>query len=440
MHTDRRQRGNQCLVGRRLLVPSLATLMIAACSSSEATSPSGARGGSSTATDGGGSSTTSPGTTTPGTTALDGGLGAPELTGQDPASNGGTITFTSIGKAGSYPSRHDPAAGGCNAFNTSTCCLATKTIASDALTPWDEDLILTLRGPMLVKQLAVYQPATGSTGPWNLVSSWDERATAQGLAFAGNDTETKGFDGTVGTECLVNVSTDEVFPCGAGSSPYCPPQKDGAQQRNGWAGSKMFVMLAKMPHAGDVTNPCSKTSTGNWYDAPWVGLSVGELVRAGSFVSCQCYAQDQSKGYLADGCGQFNVFETVNDNNSSKNLDVFSTDMIGYAGYVGEGPCGPKCDASKLGAAVDLIDKSKDTEAAAGATSTPTKGPGAAFRRPEEGYRYFFIMLDVASRTVQLAIVHPSKIPTSLATLLPAMPATLDATTIDSVRNLRLPN
>ena len=110
---------------------------------------------------------------------------------------------------------------------------------------------------------------------------------------------------------------------------------------------------------------------------------VGELVRAGSFVQCQCYAKDQAKGYLADGCGQFNVFEVVNDNNAYKNLDVFSTNMIGYGGYVGEGPCGPKCNAATLGQEVDLIAKSTNTEATAGATSTPTKGPGAAFRRPE---------------------------------------------------------
>ena len=33
--------------------------------------------------------------------------------------------------------------------------------------------------------------------------------------------------------------------------------------------------------------------------------------------------------------GQFNVFEVVNDNNQYKNLGVFSTNMFGYAGYVG---------------------------------------------------------------------------------------------------------
>jgi hypothetical protein len=194
-----------------------------------------------------------------------------------------------------------------------------------------------------------------------------------------------------------------------------------------------------MPHAPSVPGACSNTTTGGWYDASWIGLSVGELVRGGAFSSCQCYAKDPSKGYLADGCGQFNVFEVVNDNNSSKNLDVFSTDMIDYAGYVGEGPCGAKCDAASLGAAVDLIDKTTDTEAASGAVSTPTQGPRAAFRRPESGYRYFLILLDVPSRTVQLALVHPASVPPSIGTLLPALPQSVAGATVDAVRALRLP-
>lgn len=359
----------------------------------------------------------------------------------DPASNGGTITFQSIGASGWFPSRRDPATGPCNAYQTSTCCLARNEVTSDALTPWDEDLILTLRGPMKVSQLAVYQPIAGNGGPWSLVSSWDARTASapRGMAFDGDKTQTTGFQGTLGTECLVNVSTNRDFACGPGSSPYCP-LSPGKQAHLGWAGSKLFVMLATMPHASTVGSPCSKDMTGNWYDAPWLGLSVGELVRAGSFVSCQCYAKDSAKGYLADGCGQFNVFEVVNDNNFYKNLDVFSTDMIDYAGYVGEGPCGPKCDVSTLAPGVDLIDKANDTEAAAGAVSSPMRGPGAAFRRPVVGYRYFVVLLDVATRTVQLALVHPDRIPAAIASLLPGLPASIDTASIDAVRALRLPN
>lgn len=363
---------------------------------------------------------------------IDGGVGAPDLGDNDAPSNGGSITFEQVGAAGWFPSRHDPAAGGCDAYQSDTCCLQKKNITSDALTPWDDDLILTLRGPMVVKQMAVYQPPAAG-GAWNLVSAWDSKG-AQGLAFD------KDFDGDVGTECLVNVSTNQAFPCGAGSSPYCPGPD---AQYLGWAGSKLFVVLAKMPHAGDVPGRCSKDDTGNWFDAPWMGLSVGELVRAGSFVSCQCYAKDQTKGYLADGCGQFNVFEVVNDNNSYKNLDVFSTNMIGYGGYVGEGPCGPKCDVSKVTADTDLIDKSNDTAATAGGISsingTNRSGPGVALRRPENGYRYFFVLLDVASRTVQMALVHPGKIPTALSPIVPALPASVPADAIGALRDIRLP-
>lgn len=357
-------------------------------------------------------------------------FGAGEL---DEPSHGGTITFQQIGKAGAYPSIRDPASGDCDAFHSDTCCLATRTITGDQLTPWDEDLILTLRGPMVVKQMAVYQPASDG---WALVSSWDDQA-AHGLAFSGNNTETAGFPGTVGTECLVNVSTDHPFGCGAGSSPYCQAGKQN--QHAGWSGSKLFVVLARMPHAGDVPGRCSTNDTGNWFDAPWMGLSIGELVRAGSFSSCQCYAQDPAKGYLGDGCGQFNVFEVVNDNNASKNLDVFSTNFIGYGGYVGQGPCGGACNVSALAPAVDLIDKARSTEAAAGAVATPSGGPSAALRRPAQGYRYFVILLDVASRTVQLAIVHPGAIPSALDALLPALPATVPQSAIDRALALRLP-
>lgn len=406
----------------------LLLLAFAACSKK---SDGSAGGGGGSAGGGSGGGSISP-IDSGGAPPLDGGL-------TDSPSNGGTITFQDIGAAGWFPSRRDPAVGPCDAQNTSSCCLAKYEVTSDKLTPWDEDLIMTLRGPMNVKQLVTYQPGSDPS-QWQLVSEWDARSptSPQGIAFDGNSTETKGFGGTVGTECLVNVSTSKPFGCGSGSSPFCPTS--GTPQYYGWSGSKLMIVLAEMAHADAVGSPCSTTTTGNWYDAPWIGLSVGELVRAGSFVSCQCYAKDPTKGYLADGCGQFNVFEVVNDNNSYKNLDVFSTNMIGYAGYVGEGPCGSQCQVANLGAGVDLINKSTSTEAAAGAVANPTKGPGAAFRRPESGYRYFVMLLDVDTRTVQLGMIHPGNIPTAAATLLPNLPATIARSDIDALLALRLPH
>jgi hypothetical protein len=324
--------------------------------------------------------------------------------------------------------------------------LATNTITSDALTPWDEDLIMTLRAPMEVKQLVAYQPDPTTPSKWDLVSSWDSRSpqTPKGLAFS-----VAGFTGSVtpGASALINVSTDKVYPCGPGGAvPYCPPAGAGKSKYYGWAGSKLFVVLAKMPHL-------TGTNTGGWWDAPWIGLSVGELERAVSFGTCNCY----SKPYAADGgpgnsasangCGQFNVFEVVNDANSFTNLDVYSTDLVDYCGYDGQGPCGPKCNAAVVGPAVDLIDKKTGTtEALVGGIETQgvnckgSTGPTAAFRRQANGYRYMIILLDVASRTVQLGLVHPQSIPASIADLLPNLPPQLPQTTIDNVLALRLPH
>lgn len=357
----------------------------------------------------------------------------------DPPSHGGTITFTDIGAAGWYPSRRDPAIGPCDAYQSGECCLARQDVEGDALTPWDQDLAMTLRGPMQVKQIAVYQPGEGAGDPWSLVSGWDERAPDEphGIAFVGNGSES-GFPGSIGTECLVDVTTATPFPCGAGSEPYCP---EGDARHWGWAGTKLIVVLARMPHvdAQSVGTPCSDDNAGNWWDAPWIGLSLGELQRAGAFSSCQCYAKNPDEWWLGDGCGQFNVFEVVNDNNAYRNLDVFSTNFFGYAGYVGEGPCGEQCDVATLAGEVDLIDKANDVEAAMGAVASPGQGPGAAFRRPAAGYRYFVMLLDAPSRHVQLAIVHPQAIPDAIAPLLPDLPGALTPANVGALLDLRLP-
>ncbi|HEY4186570.1 MAG TPA: hypothetical protein VGP07_15950 [Polyangia bacterium] len=374
---------------------------------------------------------------TGGTPGAGGALGAIAGLQVGPPSDGATITFTGIGAAGWMPSRRDPASGTCDAYSSGTCCMAKLDITDDQMTPWDQDLIMTLRGPMLVAQLAVYQPSAAD-GAWTQTARWSAAAKA-GIAFDGQATSAGNFAGTVGSQCLVNVSTDRAFPCGAGSSPYCT----GSGKYYGWAGSKLFVVLASMPHAGTDALPaaqsCSTDTSNGWYDAPWLGISHGELIRAGAFQSCQCY--DKTPGSLkGDGCGQINAFEVVNDNNSSRNLDLFSTNFFGYQGYIGEGPCGTACDVTALDPAVDLVNKKTSQEAAAGALSSPGAGPGAAFRRPAAGYRYFIVLMNASARTVQMAMVHPANVPTGIAAFLPALPASVPQTTIDALMQLRLPH
>jgi hypothetical protein len=362
----------------------------------------------------------------------------------DAPSNGASITFQSIGAPGWYPSRRDPASNQCDAIKTATCCMTKHELTNNQLSPWNEELIVTLRGPMLVKQFVAYSLDSGS-GQWNAVSVWDSRTKTapQGVAFDGNETESKGFSGGIGTECLVDVSSSNVYPCGTGTNPFCPKPAGTTQKHYGWDGPKLFILLAAMPHVGSPllsqAKACSTGTSGNWYDAPWIGFSHGELIRSGKFGDCHCYAKDPKNWALADGCGQFNAFEVVNDNNAYKNLDVFSTNLFAYHGYVGEGPCGSKCNVSALGADVDLIDKTTSTAALSGATASPSKGPGAAFRRPAAGYRYFVMLFDVATRTIQLATVHPQRIPPAAAAVLPKLPRTLAPSSVTSLVNMRLP-
>src|SRR5262249_24046012 len=145
-------------------------------------------------------------------------------------------------------SRRDPARGSCDAYQKDSCCMARREITSDQLTPWDEELILTLRGPLALKQLAVYQPAGDD---WQPVSAWDARApgAARGTSFRSG--AKSDFSGSVGSECLVDVASATAFACGNGSSPFCPTSAN--LQRVGWAGAKLFVLLASMPHAGQAS-------------------------------------------------------------------------------------------------------------------------------------------------------------------------------------------
>jgi hypothetical protein len=361
----------------------------------------------------------------------------------DAPSDGGTLTFQNLGKAGAYPSRRDPVSGTCDRYSEGTCCMTEKVVTSDKLTPWDEELIVTLRGPIQIKQFVVYTPAAGNEQRWDVVSAWDSRTPAQasGIAFDGDATKGAEFAGTVGSECIADVMTDQVFPCGPNSVPYCPA--GGGPKNYGWGGSKLFVLTARMPMMGgpklDAATACGTGTSNNWYNAPWIGISLGELVREGKFSDCNCYGKTPPEWYAGDGCGQINAFEVVNDNNDFQNFDVFSSNVFAYYGNVGEGPCGKSCNLSGVGPA-DLIDKATSMPAAKGGVTTfGGSAAHVAFRRPTEGYRYVLALFDVNSRQMQLAIIHPGKVPASVAGLLPTLPRSVSRATIDSLLALRLP-
>ena len=358
-----------------------------------------------------------------------GGLGA--FTGIDfgAVSDGGTVTFQNIGAIGQYPSVCAPTGN--------TCCKQPLKFPTDKLTPWDQELIMTLRGPLDIKQFATYQPTTeGQPSAWKRVSSWDVRTptASKGVMFTPDDGATPTFKGPIGSVCLVQASTDKLFGCGTGSNPYCSPTT--RHKYAGWAGSKMFVVLASAPHVGSggitAAQSCQPASN-TWTDAPWFGLSVGELIRAGAFSGCNCY--EGTKGDNGKGCGQINALEVINDGNNFKNLDVWVSSFFSYGGIFG-GQCGG-CNATAMPANVDLLNG--PMAAVKGAVGSQNMGAGH-LRRNAAGFRYFVFLLDVTSRTVQYAMIHPQNVPTALSGLLPNLPDSVPQTTIDGVIGLRLPN
>jgi len=324
----------------------------------------------------------------------------------------------------------------CDAVDTGSCCMTQHSYSSSELAPWDEDLIMQLRGPILVERYAVYQPS--DSGDWTRNAVWDKGgAIAQsGLVFGADGIEGSGFDGSVGSTCVVDVMKDTTVPCGSGSVPYC----EGEDRHDGFRGSKLFVVLAKTPRMGtpeaDAISHCAG-SDDNWYDAPWIGLTHGELVRSGKFGGCHCYAKNPEQWWLGDGCGQFNVFEVINDNNQYTNLDVFSTNIFGPE-YIGGGPCSG-CSFSGLPDSVELVSKSNNSAATTGETTEPGRAPGYAIRRPTEGYRYFIVLLDTPSRTIQTGIIHPDSIPADIGSLLPGLPENVSSSSVSTLRDLRLP-
>jgi hypothetical protein len=148
---------------------------------------------------------------------------------------------------------------------------------------------------------------------------------------------------------------------------------------------------------------------------------------------------------VGDGCGQINVFEVVAEASGAKwgNRDVISTGIRSYqVGSLGGAVCGIEgCGIEKFPADADLLDANSLTAMSAGAVIDAdhrNSAAGPVWRRAQDD-RYYLFLLDEASRTVQVAIIHPQNIPEAAKGILPALPNTVPRSVIEGFLNLRLP-
>lgn len=373
---------------------------------------------------------------------LDGGVGA-YPTDPSPPTRGGTMTFTNVGAKGWWPRRLDrePGDPACNVKDGTdtwggTCCLAEQHTESTTLAPFDQEMTLILKA-MNVKQLAVYQP--GPQGPWSLVSSWDRRSQlGQNLMLTRDQAIDASFTGEFHHDDCVNyLAQSAELECGDGRDYFCP--NDPGVKQLGWSGSKLFVVLASTTFDDATVASCSGSGTPN--PGPWMALVASELIRDGGRKwngLCNCYSKTGSVG---DGCGEINLFEVVMDDGPFKNREFASTGVRSYqAGHVGGSVCGEGCKKDDFAADVDVVDACSKQAYDHG----PEIAVGGAvdgcpvWRRPQ-GDRYFFVLLDETTRQIQIAMVHPGKVPAAAAAVVPALPPQLARTTIDALLTLRLP-
>lgn len=370
---------------------------------------------------------------------------------------GGTLTFTNIGAPGYWGRRIEAEPGDprCDVqsetinygWGSEFCCRQKHEVTSDHLTPFNEQLHMVLDGPLKVKQFVVYQPLADNAGPWAIRSLWDSRTPDQpyNFHFSGPKNDTT-FDGTLGNSCTFFAMQQQKFQCGHGSDPYCPGSD---LDYDGWQGSKLVVVLASMPYADDPSMAplsCDEHPDQRQQDSPWIGISPSELNRDGwsGYHPCHCF-NNTPGGQLGDGCGQINVFEVIAEASGPQwgNRDIISTGIRSYqVGSLGGVTCGiQSCGVEHFANDADLVDVNSLTAMNAGAVidaNNRAMKQGPAWRRALDD-RYYLFLLDENSRTVQVAVIHPGKLPPAAQKFLPALPNTVARADIDGFLSLRLP-
>ncbi len=398
-------------------------------------------GGASGETVGSGGATASGGA---GASSPSDALGAYPYT-SSPVTRGGTMTFTNVGAPGWWPRRldrelGDPACDYKDGTDTwgGHCCQQRFATSSENLAPFDEEMTLILKA-IEVKQLAIYQPSSSlADADWERITSWDRRTGGENLWFTQQGEGSPTFPGDLTqNDCVGYLMQQPRFDCGDGRDYYCPD--DPGILHRGYSGSKLVVFLGSMTFDDADVTACDGTEPG--HPGPWVAFVASELVRDGGRKwngLCNCYSKTDTVG---DGCGEINVFEVVMDDNQYSNREFASTGVRSYqAGHVGGAVCQSDCDRDAFAADADVVDAcagrayDEGPELVAGGATDGCP----VWRRPV-GDRYFFILLDETTRTIQVGIVHPGNVPAAAEALLPELPRAIARPTIDAMIELRLP-
>jgi len=117
---------------------------------------------------------------------------------------------------------------------------------------------------------------------------------------------------------------------------------------------------------------------------------------------------------------------------------VMSTGLRSFQlGHLGGSVCGrDRCEAAPD---ADLFDACALAPITGGAVVDAASREGCPVWRRPSGERFFFVLLDERTRTVQVGLVQPESIPSGARAMFPALPPSVSREVIDDLLALRLP-
>lgn len=263
-----------------------------------------------------------------------------------------TKTVTNLGGTGSY----DEVVGmPCGPGGASSCIKRPKYVDS-CLAPFDEEQSIRFRGPMNVRNFAVYYPTGGS---WERVSNFEQGGSEYNVRFTqnlGRSHDGKSVDEEVCFPGSKPVFNGDDFLCHGFNITYasfdgrCARQHpegfsgfldDGVEVAalqasecqgdacgfyrgmglHGWAGAqgggKIFVSKVSFPHGGGS-------------DSPAIWAMHASAVRTANYHTTQCNCR--GVGYNG-GCGEVDIAEVVTEKSSPMEVE---TTVYSYKGAIGD--------------------------------------------------------------------------------------------------------
>lgn len=247
------------------------------------------------------------------------------------------IKYTGVGGSGSYQEVTNMVAGTWPSCTANPSCEQSPKEVSGNLAPFDDEITVAFRGPLNVKNIAVYQPGNSSAATWSQTSSWAAGGATNNLVFMNNmggglsgqwticggasqsyangtwdgsaASPTTGSSGYLPETMEINIMTNETCADSA-----CSGFSRGTAN-HGWSGSKLMVLTFNMPPSSDASN------------VPAIWALNAQVVRAAQY-GCNCRGEGGN-----GGCGELDILEVI----AGSDTDNAISEIYSFKGATGSG-------------------------------------------------------------------------------------------------------